>query len=436
MPAVRENILTAATNQSRKSGGFYGWHNVGLLFMIQFAASGFVYFAYSAVFPVMIETTGWNRGTASLAQTMALLLLGLCYPLTGYLLGRYGARKTMTVGLTVMLSGLLLLATVVDQLWQWILVWGVVIGLSQSLTGPIVSQTAMISWFKARRAFSIGIVMTGAALGGAIAQPSLSALMAYFDSWRAAWLFAAAMIFLAIIITQYIINRPADIDQFPDNIDPALNMESGDAATKTIGTDQHWTMKEVAGQLALYLLLLVTIAYFMTFFFFLNHGALHLIDHGRSGIEAASIIGLAILGSGIARIPAGWLGDKFDLRWTVFGSILCMTIAIFGFWRGESFILLSASAMLLGAGYGSMLVLGPVVTGNYFGERAFPVINSVMAPIMLPFAAIAPVGGGYIFETTGSYDLAFIIALILLLAALVAAFFMQPPQKAPVPSHV
>lgn len=420
--------VTATDGQPARK--FYGWTNAGLFFFIQLAASGFVYFAYSVVFPVMVETMDWNRGTASLAQTIALIMLGLCYPLTGYLISRFGVRKTMTIGLATMLLGLLLLVSVVTQMWHWILVWGVVMGLSFSLTGPICSQTAMINWFNIRRSTAIGIVMTGGALGGAFAQPALAGMMDYFESWRAAWLIAAGMVVAALIVAQFIIDRPSDIDQYPDNVDPRLAENdplAKIARPKTHRTDHDWTMKQIIRTPTVYLLMLVTLGYLGTFFFLLNHGILHLTDNGLSSIQAAAILGLAILGSGLARIPAGWLGDQFELRWTLFGSISLMAIALSGFWLGQNIIFLSAMGMLFGAGYGSLLVLGPVVTGNYFGERAFPIINSVMAPVMLPFAAAAPAGAGYIFEATGSYDLAFAIAIILLGAGLVSAFWMKPP---------
>lgn len=421
----------ATTAQSgRAPRKFYGWTNVGLFFFIQFAASGFVYFAYSVVFPVMVETMAWNRGTASLAQSIALMMLGLAYPLTGYLLSRYGVRKTVTIGLLVMLSGLLLLIFTVSEIWQWILIWGGVMGLSFALTGPICSQTAMINWFSIKRSTTIGIVMTGSAVGGALAQPILTAMMDRFDSWRLAWLIAAAMVTVALIAAQFIINRPQDIGQFPDDVNPGLAAQDPLARNmrpKTHRTGHDWTMKQVIRTPTLYLLMLVTLGYLGTFFFLLNHGVLHLTDNGLSGLQAASIMGVAILGSGFARIPAGWLGDQFELRWTLFGSIALMAIGLSGFWLGHGVILLSAMGMLFGAGYGSLLVLGPVVVGNYYGERAFPIINSVLAPVMLPFAAAAPAGAGYIFEATGSYDIAFAGAISLLVAGLIAAFFMKPP---------
>jgi MFS family permease len=419
---------TAQSGQAPRK--FYGWTNVGLLFFIQFAASGFVYFAYSVVFPAMVETMHWNRGTASLAQTVALIMLGLAYPLTGYLIHRFGVRQTVTIGLLVMLAGLILLVLAVSAIWQFILVWGVVMGLSFALTGPICSQSAMISWFSIKRSTTIGIVMTGAALGGALSQPILSSLMEQFDSWRAAWLLAAVMVVISLIAAQFVINRPQDIGQHPDNIDPALVSDdptAGNLRPKTHRTGHNWTMKQVIRTPTLYMLMLVTLGYLGTFFFLLNHGLLHLTDNGLSKIEAASIMGLAILGSGLARIPAGWLGDQFELRWTLFGSIALMALGLSGFWLGHGLILLSAMGMLFGAGYGSLLVLGPVVIGNYYGERAFPIINSVLAPVMLPFAAAAPAGAGFIFEATGSYDLAFAGAVALLVSGLIAAFFMKPP---------
>jgi len=419
---------TAQSGQAPRK--FYGWTNVSLLFFIQFAASGFVYFAYSVVFPAMVETMDWNRGTASLAQTVALIMLGLAYPLTGYLIHRFGVRQTVTIGLLVMLAGLILLVLAVSAIWQFILVWGVVMGLSFALTGPICSQSAMISWFSIKRSTTIGIVMTGAALGGALSQPILSSLMEQFDSWRAAWLLAAVMVVISLIAAQFVINRPQDIGQHPDNIDPALVSDdptAGNLRPKTHRTGHNWTMKQVIRTPTLYMLMLVTLGYLGTFFFLLNHGLLHLTDNGLSKIEAASIMGLAILGSGLARIPAGWLGDQFELRWTLFGSIALMAIGLSGFWLGHGLILLSAMGMLFGAGYGSLLVLGPVVIGNYYGERAFPIINSVLAPVMLPFAAAAPAGAGFIFEATGSYDLAFAGAVALLVSGLIAAFFMKPP---------
>lgn len=427
---AEESKLATIAQAGQTPRKFYGWTNVGLFFFIQFAASGFVSFAYSVVFPVMVETMDWNRGSAAIAQSVALITLGLSYPLAGYLLSRSGVRQTVTIGLLVMLAGLLLLVFAVTDLWHWVVVWGLVMGLSLGLTGPICAQTAMISWFSIKRSTTIGIVMAGGALGGATAQPVLAGMMDRFDSWRAAWGIAAAMVIIALIATRFIINRPGDVDQHPDNIDPADAIDDREAAParpKTYRTAHEWTVREIICKPTLYLMMVISIGYLGTFFALLNHGVLHLTDNGLKGLEAAGIFGLLILGSGLARIPAGWLGDQLELRWTLFGSIALMAVALAGFWQGQEIWLLSIMGMLFGAGYGSLLVLLPAAIGNYFGERAFPIINSLFAPVVLPFAAAAPAGAGFVFEATGSYDLAFAGAIIMLSAAMLAAFFLKPP---------
>ena len=67
------------------------------------------------------------------------------------------------------------------------------------------------------------------------------------------------------------------------------------------------------------------------------------------------------------------------------------------------------------------------MVSNYFGEESFAKINSLFAPVLLPFVAIAPVGAGYIFDAQGSYDLAFTIGTGLLGVSVLAAIILKPP---------
>ena len=208
------------TAQHLPARQFGGWHNVGLLFAKQFAVSGFVYFAYSAIFPVMVDVLDWNRGSASIAQSIALLMLGLCYPLTGLLIRKIGLKRTLMAGLLVMFAGILPIATVMTELWQWIVLWGFVVGFSFSLTGPVVPQTVLVAWFAKRRATSIGIVLTGAAIGGAVSQPVLAEIIKQTGQWQSGWYIALGMIAFALVTVYFVVDTPAQAGQFADNIHP------------------------------------------------------------------------------------------------------------------------------------------------------------------------------------------------------------------------
>lgn len=419
----------ANINSARK---FYGWNNAALLFLIQFGASGFVYFAYSAIFPAMVESMDWNRGTASIAHSLGFLMLGLFYPLTAWLIGKWGVRMTLTAGLAVMLTGLLMVIFLVTEVWQWIAVWGLIVGLSFSLTGPICGQTLVIHWFNIRRATVLGIFVTGSAVGGFIAQPVLTGLMEYYGSWQSGWTVSAVVIVLAIILTQFLINRPADIGQFPDNTDPNLAAHQDDhiaARPRTYRSEHNWALGEVFKNPTVYYMMIIAVTYLGIGTFIITHGALHLQDIGISKLETASLMGIFILGSGAGRIPAGLLGDRIELRWLVAAIMGVFWISFVLFSLTDDFVLLAITGFIAGTCYGGKFAVAPAMMSNYFGEESFTKINSTFAPILLPFVAIAPAGAGYIFEAQGSYDLAFQIGSVLLGLSFVASILAKPPVR-------
>lgn len=411
-------------------GLFYGWINTALLFFIYFAASGFVYFAYAVIFPAMVEAMEWNRGSASIAHSIGFVVLGLCYPLTAWMIGKRGVRFTMTAGLLLMLSGLLAIIFLVTEVWHWTIVWGLVIGLSLALTSPLCGHTLAISWFNIRRATVLGIIVTGSAAGGFVAQPLLAAVMARFETWQSGWAASTAIVALALVLARFLVNRPEDIGQHPDNVDPDRKRHASDKAIvkpRTYRSEHNWTVRQVFGTLSVYLLMLVNVTYLATGTFLLTHGALYLSDIGISGLQIASLMGVFILGSGSGRIPAGWLGDRIEMRWLmaiIMGTMLA-SFLIFG--STDSFPLLAVSGFIFGACYGGLFALAPALTSNFYGELSFAKINAVFAPLLLPFVATVPAGAGYIFEATGSYDLAFQIGTVLLSLSLVAAILLKPP---------
>jgi len=409
---------------------FYGWNNAALVFLIQFTYSGFVFFAYSTIFPAMVEAMDWNRGSASIAHSLSYLMLGIFYPLTAWLIGKYGVRFTYSSGLLVMLAGLLMIIFLVSEVWHWTIAWGVVMGIAFALTGPIVGHTLTIYWFNARRATVLGIVVTGGAVGGFFAQPILAYVIERFDTWQSGWVVSIFVVLIALARTHFLINKPSEIDQHPDGIDPNLSNDSSLNATikpLTYRSTHNWSMREVFNNHAVYLILIIGATYLGVGTFFLAHGALHLNDIGISKLETATLMGVFIFGSGAGRIPAGWLGDKIELRWLVAAIMGLLMVAFIIFAATENFTILAISGFVIGLCYGGKFALAPAMISNYFGEESFAKINSLFAPVLLPFVAIAPVGAGYIFDAQGSYDLAFTIGTGLLGVSVLAAIILKPP---------
>jgi MFS family permease len=413
--------------------GFYGWKNVILLFTIYMSALGLVFYGFSVIFPTMIKTLDWNRGTASIAHTISVLLMGVMVPLVALSINKLGAKKTISFGLSLLLVGMLLLGTVTTQIWQWILIWGIVVGVGFAFCGVLPIQTTVMYWFNVKRATAMGMVMTGAAVGGFVAQPFYTWLMRVAESWRFGWLNGALFVFIALVCSFFLVNKPEEIGQHPDGLSPdemkaAENKTGGGASTYR--TAKTWEVKQVFGTPVIYFITMVLIGHLMALFLITSHGILHFTDMGFSQMQAASILMFIILGSGFARFPAGWLGDRIEPRWILTVTLGIQLIVYMGIWKSTSLNISIISGIIFGFCYGCQLIMFPTITGNYYGAEAFPGINGIIAPFLILFAAMVPVGAGFLFEKYGSYDAAFIIMIIMLSVSLIFSFFLAPPKMA------
>jgi MFS family permease len=420
------------TEASVTKPGFYGWTNVILLFVIFMAAVGLVFYGYSVIFPTMIKSLGWNRGAASIAHSIQAVLLGLLTPAVAFSIQKLGPKKTLLTGFIVLLAALILMGTVMNQLWQWIVLWGLVAAFGLAFGGALPLQTMILHWFNVKRSTAMGIVMTGGVAGGFIAQPFYTWLMEATHTWRSGWLFGSVFVLLGLICSLFIVNHPRDLGQHVDGLSPedpeeVASRENGSPGIhKTLET---WSVKEALKTRVVWFFVIIIAVHIMSLFFITSHGILNFLDRGFSEMQAASILSITILGSALIRFPVGALGDKVEPRYIITVAFGCMMASLFLIWKNQSLEMIIAAGFLFGAGFGTLAIMFPTLMGNYFGAEAFAGINGVIAPIFVVFAATVPVAGGFIFETTGSYDLAYLCLVILLATAFAFSFFMKPPVK-------
>ncbi len=411
---------------------FYGWKNAWLLFFIYMATTGMVFYAFTVIFPVMIVATGWNRGDASIASSLNMLMMGCLVPLAAVMLDRIGSRRMITIGLIILSIGLLLLGTIAERMWHWIALWGIVIPVAVALCGFYPVQITVMSWFERKRATALGFVMTGAALGGLIAQPVYTWFMQVVGSWRTGWLLSAAFAAGALVLSFWVRGKPADVGQSPDGIEPGngpggVGQDQGTA--RTYKTPASWPVRDVFRTHTIWFIVCVMMTQGMPTILLTTHGILHLTDLGYSQMESASILMLVIMGSGLARFPAGWLGDRIEPRWIISASLVLMLAAFIGIWRGTSLNSLMVFGPLFGVAYGALLVMISTMIANYFGPACFVGVSAVIAPILTIVSASIPTAAGYAADKLGSYDIVFTILTALIIAAIVSSAFLSPPER-------
>jgi cyanate permease len=411
--------------------GFYGWNNVAILFFIYFSAFGAVFYSFSVIFPAMIKDLGWSRADASIAHTSCIFMMGFLTPVLAVLIKKIGMKKTINLGLSVSFIALVLLSTVTKNIYVWFVLWGLLIPIGFAFAGYIPIMTMIMMWFSIKRATVLGIVLTAAAISGFLAQPGFAWLMGKYESWQIAWAVCAGFALCALIASFFLVGSPADVGQHPDGISPeeaaeAAKNTSGQA--KTYRSPVDWPLKNVFRSPVIWFITIMNIGHVQGLMLVTSHGILHFTDQGFSTMQAASVLSIIILSAGAARFPVGWLADRIEPQKIAFCAMLSMFFGLIGLWQAPSLGLCTLAGVVYGFCYGSILVLGPLLSGNYFGPETFPKISGVLGPPLTIFTAVVPLFAGLIVEKFGSYNIAFAVVSIIILAGTIGVLFASPPK--------
>ncbi|MBL4583068.1 MAG: MFS transporter [Pseudomonadales bacterium] len=414
-----------------KSTQFFGWVNLRTLFMIYFLVMGMVFYGFNVIFPEMITEMGWSRGDASWAQSIRGILIGLSTPFVAIFINRYGAQKSMLLGLSIMTVGLFLLGTVTSELWHWIALWGLLMPLGFAFGGVVPIQTTISYWFNRKRSMALGIVMTAGGVGGFIAQPFYAWLIQYFGSWQMGWLVASGCAFAGVLCALMIKSKPEDYGQVPDGTHEQVEaLSSTQSEPRTYQSKVSWTLADAIRTPALWFILIIVMSQVMPLYMISVHGIFHLRDSGFERMQAASILSLLIAGSAFARFPIGWLGDRLEPRYIIVILHSFMLLAFLMIWQAPSLLMTTMAAPIFGFAFGGGVVMAPSMVANYFGRESFATINGFLLPVQVIFASAVPVGAGYLVDKVGNYDLAFIILSCVIGASVICAALASPPKPA------
>jgi nitrate/nitrite transporter NarK len=157
-----------------------------------------------------------------------------------------------------------------------------------------------------------------------------------------------------------------------------------------------------------------------------------LTDAGIDDVMAGSLMGMMIFFSAPARFFGGIIADRLSkkqIHFLLVGAFFLHVIGISSFLRFQN--LPSIYILLVCHGLSSGLVTPVVILilGRYYGRKAFGSILGTIVAILSPLGLFSPVYYGRIFDTTQSYNLAFVTALVLAIAATVTMFFVRIPRS-------
>ncbi len=413
---------------NRKRGIFYGWWIVVAGGLGMSITAGINFHGFGNFIIPLTNEFGWNRTTISGVFSLARLESGLLGPLEGWLVDRVGPRRLMLVGVPLMGVGYILMSRI-DSLAAFFVVYIFAITLGNSLGMSTPMAAAVANWFNRKRGLAFGIMWSGVGLGGFFV-PAIGWLIAAYD-WRIASIIIGVFtIVMGVPIAALMRHRPEPYGYMPDGASPEPSDESS-AASRRRQPDlsQDFTAREALMTSSFWYLTLSIAARSLVSGGVGLHLVPYFVDLGASDVFAATLAGSVGVMSIPGRFGLSWASDYLNRRIVMAVSLFLMTIAIVFMARAESVSQAIPFIVLYSAAQGGISVIPQSLIAEYFGRRAYATIQGFRGTIQMIGIIIGPLVSGYVFDTTGSYEWAFLSFGGATLVSLALVLLMRPPVR-------
>jgi MFS family permease len=399
----------------------YGWVVVAVTFLTMLVTAGAMGAPGVLIVPLEREF-GWDTAQISSAVALRLLLFGLFGPFAAAFMNRYGLRRVM-VASAALTAGGLLASLAMTQVWQLILLWGVVVGIGTGLAAVVLAATVATRWFAQRRGLVVGLLTASSATGQLVFLPLVAALTEHYG-WRLALVFICSLLGLAALVAViFMRDRPSDLNLPPYGEAAIAPAPPATGGLRSLLASPFEVLKEAVRVPVFWIL-------FATFFICgcSTHGLIqtHFItlcgDYGLPAVTAASVLAMMGVFDFVGTIGSGWLSDRWDNRWLLFWyyglrglSLLYLPFTSFTFYG------LSLFAVFYGLDWIATVPPTVKLTAERFGrERAGIFFAWIFAGHQIGSASAA-FGAGLSRTEFSSYLPAFFVAgsLCLLASALV-----------------
>lgn len=435
---------TLFSSLSKRTGGvFYGWWLVGLSGFIMMLAHVPLFHAMGVWAVALEREFGWTRTQLGLALTFTRIEGGLMGPVEGYLVDRLGARRMVMIGLLVLSAGFMLFSQV-NSLWLFYLSY-VVMAVGQGFGGWLSLMTMLNNWFIRQRATAIGWANVGSRLGALILVPAIAWAIDPDDpqlGWRTTAMLLGIFTFIvAIPASSLIRNRPQEYGLLPDGepmpsqpvqaaLEPGQTGEQDVQATPTVPTD--YTAAQALRTSAFWFIAFGHGFTSMVIIAIMAHLGLLIVDAGFDVPTVAWVVAIYTAVAMVAQVVGGYIGDRIPIRIALFIFSTLQSAGVVALTYATTIPGLVLFAFLFGLGFGGRNPLTVAIRGDYFGQAAFGKILGLSTVPMNILMLVAAPFAGWMRDTRGNYEMAFLILAAFSFLGGVCFLFAKRPVLAPV----
>ena len=382
---------------------------------------GLVYYAFSILVGPLQEKFGWESSQIMDAPLIWVFVMALTLVPVGKVNDRYGPRFVMSAGALLAAAGLVGLGFM-QTLWHFRLA-NAVLAFGMTGVSQPVCMGAVARWFYKYRGWALGCTIAGGAVG-AFAASRLWPILLRSYGIRGVYLACAG--FATFVLFPYVL---AFMRRAPEDygLRPFGATETPADTRKAPAREQEGLTSVEARHTANYWLIMV---YTLCANLAYNAVAMHFVPIFESGglsREAAShMLGYTILLSFVGKVTGGLIADYVNTK-------RFLALAHVGYTAASASLLFAGAewqlaffvvvwGLSLGFSAGAYGALAP----ELFGTRELSTILSQFFILQVIGSGVGPKISAYIYDTTQSYAVAYMLAAGLYAVTVVLALLVQP----------
>lgn len=372
--------------------------------------------ALGLIMPVWQSEFGWSSSYISSVGAAALIVMAIVAPFAGRLADRQGPRFTLNLGMGLIGIGCGFVAMMNGKLMFTIGFAGFS-AVGFGIVATHVVATAVTRSFEKNTGLATGIATSGSTGGQFLIVPLIASLLA-FASWR--WSFGALSLASIALV-------PCILASMQRNAAAEDDDTSSHSSQSTMAEDFWFILRKPAFH-----------ALFWSFLIcgFTTTGIIetHLLPFasfcGFPPIPSAAAYGALSAVNLLGMIAAGWLTDRVN-RPLLLASIYILrslTFILLASLPNSSVETLFLFAILFGAVDYSTVPVTASLVASHVGLKVMGLAMGMISAGHAIGGAMGAYAGGYIFDTTGAYDLLWFGSLWLAVGAGVIALLLSMPS--------
>lgn len=425
----------------------FGWILLGVTAFSGFVLSG-VGFTFGLFIIPMRADLGWSITTIATAMSIRQIVSGAFQPVSGSLVRRYGPKKVMIFGLTLLGVSTAMMFTVRNVL-HYYLQFGIAstLGVTMGAAGPMA---AMVSrWFRKRRSLALSVRQSSSSAGQLALTPVVYLILSSFG-WRTSYVIMGLVVLLLIVPLSIFLLKddPAEKGLLPDAERPA----PGSPPPQVVKGAWQQARKATSGELNIGWrqamrtrnFWMLSTGYFSCGFSWsivMTYLVIYAVEEvgiseGSAAIAQALMGGASVLGI----ITSGYLGDKIGKKIPLGGIYWGRGLAVVLMMNATNEWQIIVAALVMGfSSFATVPLVQSSVADNY-GTISMALISGLILTVHQVGGSISLIIAGRILDSTGTLDPAWMLAAFTLLVGGIGSFLIRekrvPKAKAvPAPAR-